>query len=69
MAQLRRKTETVEREHRQTLEAGPTFTRGEWDEVMRWRLTRMVEADEHMPLLEELLTAMRNAIKKTRGVR
>jgi hypothetical protein len=69
MAQRRREMETVKQEHRQTLEAAPMFTRSEWDEVMSWRMSRMVEEDDRIPTLDELLTAMRNAIHKTRGVR
>ena len=56
-------------EHQQVPEPSPTFTDSEWDEVMRWRIARMIEADERIPTLDELLTVMRNAIQKTRCVR
>jgi len=56
-------------EPQQVLEPSPAFTRGEWDEVMRWRMARMIEAGERIPTLDELLTAMKNAIRKIRVVR
>jgi hypothetical protein len=39
-------------------ESNPTFTRREWDEVMRFRMARMFEAGETIPTLTELLIAM-----------
>jgi hypothetical protein len=42
----------------------PTFTRQEFDELMRWRLARMRESGETMPTMKELIAAMKQAIKE-----
>jgi len=61
--------ENAKREHLGALEPNPMFTRGEWDEVMRWRTARKIEAAERIPPLDELLSVIRNAVQKTRGAR
>lgn len=67
MARGRKATRIVKREHRQGPEPNPTLTRDEWDEVMRWRMARMIEAGKRIPTLEELQTAIKKAVQKARG--
>lgn len=69
MPDPRKVAKVMKDEHQQVLEPNPAFTRGEWDELMRWRMARMIEAGERIPTLDELLTAMKNAIRKIRAVR
>jgi len=69
MAHSREDPQVMKSEHQRVLEPSPTFTRDKWDEVMRWRMARIFEAGERIPTLDELLTAMKNAIEKTRGAR
>ena len=59
----RRDTAKFKRQSRQ--ETDPTFTRSEWDEIMHWRMARMIEAGEPIPTLDELLLVIQNVIQKT----
>lgn len=64
LALLLEPTSDITQSQQQTPE--PTFTRSEWDEIIRWRIARMKEADDQFPTLDELLTAMRNASQAVR---
>ena len=64
----RRDARMMKDEYQEVLEPSPTFTRREWDEVMQWRMSRMIEAGERIPTLDELLTVMRKEIQETPGL-
>lgn len=66
---MARKRDTAKFKRQTRHEPDPTFTRSEWDEIMHWRMARMIEAGERIPTLDELLSVIRSAVQKTRGAR